>query len=133
MPNIGNVVCAIIERNGKFLIAQRPSTHQLAGSWEFPGGKVSNGESHRDALKREIHEELNVMIEVHSPLTPIEHSYPHLSLTLIPYICTITSGTPKAIEHQQLNWITVDSVNEYTFAEADIPILNEYISQKRSK
>lgn len=133
MNNIGDVVCAIIESGDRFLIAQRASDHQLAEKWEFPGGKVNTDESYIEALRREIFEELNIHVDVHSPLTPNNHSYPHLSLTLIPYRCTITSGTPQAKEHQQLKWVTVASVYEYPFADADIPILKEYLAQRRSE
>lgn len=84
MKNIGDVVCAIIESGDRFLIAQRASDHQLAGKWEFPGGKVGTDESYIEALRREILEELNIQVDIHSTLTPNNHSYPHLLLTLRP-------------------------------------------------
>ncbi len=127
MEHIGDVVCAIIEQAGKFLITQRPASHQLAGKWEFPGGKIINGESAIEALEREIQEELNLKIKIHTPLTPIDHSYSNFSLTLIPYRCTITRGTPQLTEHEQLAWVTDDSVTNYELSEADVPILEEYL------
>ncbi len=132
MKDIGDVVCAIIERNGKFLVAQRPPGHLLAGKWEFPGGKVSIGESSIDAVKREIQEELHLDIYVHSPLTPNHHIYSNFSLNLIPFLCTIKSGKPKLTEHQRIAWVTSATIKDYEMSEADIPILNEYLSLRRT-
>lgn len=131
MRDIGDVVCAIIENNNSFLIAQRPLGHSLENKWEFPGGKVLLGEDLRDAIRREIFEELNMVVEVHSQLTPNKHSYDHISLTLIPFRCFIISGSPQPIEHSQLAWVTKKSVEKYEFAEADIPILQEYLAQMK--
>lgn len=130
MYHIGNVVCAIIEKNGHFLIAQRPVGHPLERKWEFPGGKVAGGESSREAIKREILEELDVIVEVHAALTPNFHAYQHLSLTLIPFRCSITKGVAQPLEHSSIAWVNEKTVKEYQFAEADIPVLAEYLAAK---
>ena len=130
MTDIGDVVCAIIEKDGYFLIAQRPAGHQLARKWEFPGGKVADGESLHAAIKREILEELDVVIEVHSALTPSFHAYQHLSLTLIPFRCFVIRGIPAPLEHSNIVWVDEKTVREYQFAEADIAVLEEYLAAR---
>lgn len=124
--HIGDVVCAIIERDGRFLIARRPAGKHLARKWEFPGGKVEAGESEVEALKRELLEELGVRVEILERLTPVEHRYPDRSLRLIAFRCRISAGVPDAGEHEALRWIGIDEACEYDFPEADIPILAEY-------
>lgn len=124
--HIGDVVCAIIERNGSFLIAQRPDGRSFAGKWEFPGGKVESGEPVLEALHREIREELGITITVSGTLTPVFHAYREFSLRLLPFLCSIRSGDPVPHEHQALAWITPMSIGEYDFPEADLPVLDEY-------
>jgi len=125
--HIGDVVCAIIERDGKFLIARRPDDgRHLARKWEFPGGKVDPGESAIAALARELREELEVEVEIGERLTPVEHRYPQLSLRLIAFRCRLTDGVPQAGAHEELRWIGIDEVADYDFPEADLPILAEY-------
>ena len=130
MKHIGDVVCAIIERDGYFLIAQRPAGHPLEHKWEFPGGKVVDGESPHEAIQREILEELAVVVEVHAALTPSFHAYQHLSLTLIPFRCSIPKGIAQPLEHSSIAWVNEKTVKEYQFAEADIPVLAEYLAVK---
>jgi 8-oxo-dGTP diphosphatase len=128
MNHIGNVVCAIIEKEGYFLIAERPAGHPLEKKWEFPGGKVANTESPQEAIKREIFEELQVIVDVRSALTPNSHAYDHHALTLIPFRCSIIEGMPQPLEHSNIVWVNEQTVQAYQFAEADIPILKEYLS-----
>jgi len=130
MNHIGDVVCAIIEKDGYFLIAQRPVGHPLERKWEFPGGKVAGGESPREAIKREILEELDVVVEVHAALTASFHAYQHLSLTLMPFRCSITKGIAQPLEHSNIAWVNEKTVKEYQFAEADIAVLAEYLAAK---
>lgn len=130
MNYLGDVVCAIIEKDGCFLIAERPAGHPLAGKWEFPGGKITSGETSSEAIRREIHEELDIIVEVHLALTPSFHAYEHHSLTLIPFRCSITKGVAKPLEHSNIVWVDEKTVKKYQFAEADIPILEEYLSER---
>ena len=130
---IGDVVCAIIEQDEHFLIAQRPPGHPHENKWEFPGGKVRKGESNKNAIEREIVEELNLVVEVGSPLTPNYHAYEHVSLTLAPFLCSVVKGTPEPLEHSSIAWVDELTVKTYEFAEADIPILQEYLLRRSSK
>jgi len=123
---IGDVVCAIIERDGRFLIARRPEGKHLARKWEFPGGKVEPGESEAEALERELREELGVGVEIVERLTPVEHRYSDRSLRLIAFRCRIVAGVPDAGEHEELRWIEIGEADAYDFPEADLPILAEY-------
>ena len=124
--HIGDVVCAIIERDGRFLIARRREGRHLERKWEFPGGKAEPGESETEALDRELLEELRVRVEIIERLTPVEHSYPDISLRLIPFRCRIAEGEPLACDHEELRWIAIDEATGYDFPEADAPILAEY-------
>ncbi|WP_226986851.1 (deoxy)nucleoside triphosphate pyrophosphohydrolase [Chlorobaculum tepidum] len=124
--HIGNVVCAIIEREGRFLIARRPLGKHLARKWEFPGSKVETGESEAEALERELIEELGVRMEIVERLMPVEHCYADRSLRLIAFHCRIAAGAPNAGEHEELRWIDIGEADDYDFPEADLPILAEY-------
>src|SRR5689334_1295767 len=92
------VVAAIIRREGKFLITRRPGNVHLAGLWEFPGGKVEEGESLEEALVREIVEEIAVRVSVGAEFFQVEHQYPTRSVRLHFFDCTIVSGELQAIE-----------------------------------
>ncbi|NTV17377.1 MAG: (deoxy)nucleoside triphosphate pyrophosphohydrolase [Chlorobiaceae bacterium] len=132
VPHIGDVVCAIIEREGLFLIAQRPEGKSLASLWEFPGGKVNQNEPEEAALQRELQEELGVTVKIIQRLTPCFHAYRDFSLTLIPYRCLLHEEEPRALEHKALRWISLDETGLYNFPDADLPILEEYLAQIRS-
>ena len=133
VPHIGDVVCAIIERNGRFLIAQRPPGKSFASMWEFPGGKVQDNESEQTALQRELREELDVQVEILQRLTPSFHAYSDFSLRLIPYLCALKEGEPEALEHKALRWITPGEISFYDFPEADLPVLAEYLALLNKK
>lgn len=122
------VVCAVIvNTDGKFLACQRGASTSLPGKWEFPGGKIEPGESAEEALKREILEELEVNISILTPLEIVKHRYPEFEITLIPFLCKIiNSGTPKPLEHSQIQWINLVEANDLDWAEADLPIIQQY-------
>jgi len=126
LSHIGDVVCAIIERDGAFLITQRAEGRRLALKWEFPGGKVEKGETPAEALHRELREELGVKVAITRPLTPVVHAYEDFSLRLIPFLCTLLSGEPVLHEHRALAWISPAAIDAYDFPEADLPVLDEY-------
>lgn len=126
MKHIGDVVCALIERNGRFLIARRPRGKSLGGFWEFPGGKVEPGETAEAALHRELHEELGLQVEILAPLAAVEHAYETFALRLVPFRCAILHGEPSPTEHDELAWITIEMVASYRFPDADLPVLEEY-------
>lgn len=92
--------------------------------WEFPGGKVEEGESKEQCLKREIKEELGLGIQIHQALPYTTHHYPDFSITLYPFICKITSGEAHPFEHSTLEWSTFSELLKYDWAEADVPIVH---------
>jgi len=120
------VACAIIENKGKVLCTQRSATMSLPLKWEFPGGKIQDGESLEDCLKRELREELELDIAVGRPLSPTTHQYPTFKITLYPFICKIISGEMKLHEHKAYTWLPPEKLLELDWAEADIPVLDEY-------
>jgi 8-oxo-dGTP diphosphatase len=122
------VICALIEHEGKVLITQRSSQMAQPLLWEFPGGKLEPGETEIKALVREIKEELNLLIVPVMPLTPVAHNYSSKSIKLIPYICTLQAGEIVLAEHKAYNWATVDDLLNYRWCPADVPIVKEYIN-----
>jgi 8-oxo-dGTP diphosphatase len=134
MPSDSNptplpVVCALIERDGRVLLAQRPADKHLGGKWEFPGGKVEPGESPAAALVREIREELRCDIHVGRALPACVHHYPHLSIELIPFVCALNPGSPAPVshEHTAITWVQPHELLAHELAPADIPIVAHYL------
>lgn len=125
-PHI-RVVCAIIHQENKILAVQRSEKMTLPLKWEFPGGKIEENESEVDCIKREIKEELNIDIEIKKRLTPSLHSYEDFSIELIPYISVCKSGNLTLNEHKQRLWLDKEALINLDWAEADVPIVNEYI------
>jgi 8-oxo-dGTP diphosphatase len=118
------VACALIEDElGRLLIAKRPVGKCLGGLWEFPGGKLENGESPDMALRRELREELRIETEILEVLEPVEHHYEKFSIRLIPCRAKILAGTPDPTEHSEIAWHHPDQIDVSTLAPADIPIL----------
>lgn len=127
------VTCALIERSGKVLVARRPEGKALAGKWEFPGGKIEPGETTESCLKREIEEELGCQVKVGPALSPVSHPYSGGTIRLIPFRCTIVCGEPKAMEHAEIAWLEPGDVRGLRLAEADGPILDEYLELVASR
>lgn len=121
------VTCAIIEKNGKVLCAQRSETMDLPNKWEFPGGKVEDDEDPVTCLKREIKEELGVEIEVLERLPSNFHIYSKFKLELIPFRCSLQTFEIDLLEHSRIVWLPVEKLNELDWAAADIPIVKHYI------
>ena len=119
------VVCAIIVRDDRIMIAQRPPDKKLGGLWEFPGGKVEPGESVEDALHRELHEELGCTVCITLALPSFVHDYPWGRIELIPFICELTanSSEPHPHEHTALVWAEREQLRAYELAPADVPLL----------
>ena len=120
-----DVVAALIWEKDKFLICQRPATKARALLWEFVGGKVEPGESFPQALERECAEELAISVEVGEEFMQVIHEYPDILIRLTLFHCTIPSGYPQALEHNDIRWIHPSEIDDYLFCPADADILTE--------
>lgn len=116
-----DVVGAVIRQNGKILCARRGAKGALAGLWEFPGGKIEAGESAREALQREISEELRCEVAVGEAVTTTRHTYDFAVVTLTTFWCTLLSGSPLLTEHAEVLWASADQLDCLEWAPADIP------------
>ncbi len=94
--------------------------------WEFPGGKIHDGERPEECLKREVHEELGIDIAVGKPLSPVTYHYPTFIVTLYPFICSIRSGDITLHEHRAFTWLPPGALHELDWAEADIALIDDY-------
>ena len=121
------VVGAVIFRNGKILAAQRKSESKLGGLWEFPGGKIEPNESPRDALTREINEELEAEIEIHEEICTTIYEYDFATVKLTTFRCTIQTDILTLNEHQDAKWLNIDDIYSVTWAPADLPTINAII------
>lgn len=116
-----NVVGAVILREGLVLCAQRGPQGSLAGLWEFPGGKIEQGESPRAALIREIDEELGCAVEVGELVETTTHEYDFGVVTLTTFYCDLVSGTPVMTEHSDVRWLSPADLGQLDWAPADVP------------
>ncbi|MCJ7586154.1 MAG: A/G-specific adenine glycosylase [Anaerolineales bacterium] len=113
------VTAAIIERDGKYLLARRPQKGLLGGLWEFPGGKVEAGESLESALHREIHAELGMAIRVGAPFGIYRHAYTHFRFTLHAFLCYPNGDEPRALEAGELSWVSPSELSAYPMGKVD--------------
>ena len=121
------VVAAVIVKENKFLIARRKEGKHLEFKWEYPGGKVDNGENEKESLKRELKEELDISVSIDDYITESFYEYDKAKINLKAYFVKNYSGTIKLTVHDKINWIKIDELNDYEFAPADIPINNYLI------
>ena len=124
-----HVACAIIERDGRVLAAQRNTTMSLPFKWEFPGGKIKAGENSVECLRREIFEELGVATTVIRSLSPSIYEYQEITVTLYPFVCSITEGKVQLHEHAALIWLPPAELSSLDWAAADLPVLATYLRQ----
>lgn len=117
------VVAGIITDKDKIFCCQRGNKGPLALKWEFPGGKIEDGETHQEALKRELKEELDITVTVGSFLTTVMHQYPTFLLTMHCYYVDITEGTIELIEHIDSAWCDIEELSSFDWASADAPIV----------
>jgi mutator protein MutT len=118
-----NVSIGIILRDGQVLICQRAGSDSFTGLWEFPGGKLRLGE---------LREELGVTIDIIEALAPIEHDYPSVQVRLLPFICRLASGVPRALASAGLQWIAVPRLRDYPFPAANAPLIDQIIERAAS-
>jgi len=118
--------CALIDADGRVLIAQRPQGKAMAGLWEFPGGKVESGERPELSLIRELKEELGIDVkeECLAPLTFASHLYPHFHLLMPLYVCRRWDGFVQGREGQKLRWVRPADLREYPMPPADEPLIS---------
>jgi 8-oxo-dGTP diphosphatase len=119
------VACALVDPDGRVLIAQRPEGKQLAGLWEFPGGKMEPGETPEATLVRELHEELGIETKPSclAPLTFASHSYDDFHLLMPLYVCRRFWGTPRPLDGQALKWVKPNKLRDYPMPPADAPLI----------
>jgi 8-oxo-dGTP diphosphatase len=119
------VACALVDADGRVLVAQRPEGKALAGLWEFPGGKLVAGETPEAALVRELHEELGVVTEPPclAPLTFASHAYPSFHLLMPLYVCRVWQGEPQPREAQALRWVRPRTLRDLPMPAADLPLI----------
>ncbi|GAA2542965.1 (deoxy)nucleoside triphosphate pyrophosphohydrolase [Microbacterium mitrae] len=115
-----NVVGAVIVRDGEVLCAQR-GPGALEGMWEFPGGKIEAGETPREALEREIREELECVVSVGEQVEITAHEYDFGIVTLTTFYCELIEGTPKLTEHASVVWLKPERLLDLEWAPADVP------------
>src|SRR3546814_1812786 len=122
----GHVSAAVMEDGqGRVLLTRRSDDGDLAGAWEFPGGKREPGETAQQALCRELHEELGIRVRVGacSPLIRIPHAYPHKRIVLDVYRVSAWQGTPRGKEGQALAWTPAYKLGDYPMPAADLPVI----------
>ena len=119
------VACALVDADGRVLIAQRPQGKQLAGLWEFPGGKVEPGETPEECLVRELREEIGIETKVAclAPLTFASHSYDDFHLLMPLYVCRRFDGIAVPKEGQTLKWVRPRQMRDYPMPPADAPLI----------
>ena len=118
--------CALIDPDGRVLLAQRPAGKPMAGLWEFPGGKVEPGERPEQSLIRELKEELGITVkeECLAPLTFASHLYPDFYLLMPFYVCRRWGGFVEAREAQQLKWVRPHELRNFPMPPADEPLIS---------
>jgi 8-oxo-dGTP diphosphatase len=124
------VVAGIIFFKDQILCVQRPKNklQYISEKFEFPGGKIEIGETEKEALHRELFEELSISIRIKSLFLTIEHEYPDFELTMHSYICEVESKELTLNEHISLKWLTLNELQKLDWAAADIPIVNKLVS-----
>ena len=128
---VTEVVAALIWRGDKFMICQRPAHKARGLLWEFVGGKVDPGETKQQALIRECREELAVEVSVGDVFMEVLHEYPDLLVWLTLFNSAIVAGTPQMLEHNDIQWITVEQIPEFDFCPADVDILKKLMEGKK--
>jgi 8-oxo-dGTP diphosphatase len=123
MKEFIQVTAAIIIENQKVLITQRHPYDTMAEKWEFPGGKVENGETPEACLQRELQEELGILAEVHDLYMVNKHVYPHIQIELLAFRSHILSGQITLLSHKDSRWVPIHELDQFDFSDADKPIV----------
>lgn len=125
MKRILVVAVALIDADGRVLLAKRPEGKTLAGLWEFPGGKIEDKERPEGALIRELKEELGINVEESclAPLTFASHAYEDFHLLMPLFVCRRWKGIPQGLEGQTLKWVHAKDLRDYSMPPADLPLI----------
>ncbi len=117
--------CALLDQDGRILLAQRPEGKSLAGLWEFPGGKVEQGETPEETLVRELDEELGIETKIAclAPLTFASHTYETFHLLMPLYVCCRYEGMAHGREGQAIKWVKPQALRDYPMPPADEPLI----------
>ncbi|MBB1643032.1 (deoxy)nucleoside triphosphate pyrophosphohydrolase [Sphingobacterium sp. UME9] len=127
------VVCGIIFKDDLVLICRRKPEKSLGGYWEFPGGKVEDGESNEESLLRELIEELNLKVKIKQHFFDTVHQYDNGAIELISFICETENIASESTDHDQLEWVKVSDLLDWKLAPADIPIAEELIEELKAR
>ena len=127
---ITKVVCGIIFKDNLVLICRRKPEKSLGGYWEFPGGKVEDGESYEESLLRELIEELNLKVEIKEHFFDTVHHYDYAAIELISFICETNGTVVESTDHDLVEWVKVSDLLNWKLAPSDIPIAKELIREK---
>ena len=124
-PLVLVVAAALVDSDGRVLIAQRPEGKSMAGLWEFPGGKIEADEKPEDALIRELKEELGIAVKEAclAPFTFASHTYGAFHLLMPLYVCRRWEGTPRPHHHAALKWVRPKDMKDYPMPAADVPLI----------
>lgn len=128
-PIVLVVACALVDQDNRVLIARRPKGKPMAGLWEFPGGKMEDGELPEEALIRELREELAIEVNALclAPLTFASHTYEKFHLLMPLFICRKWQGMVQARESQELKWVRPMRLREFEMPAADVPLIPHLI------
>lgn len=124
------VSAAVIEHNGRYFATQR-GYGDMKDGWEFPGGKIEEGETPEEALVREIREELETGISVDRFLMRVEHDYPSFHLSMDCFLCHITEGEPHLLEHEAARWVSREELSDLDWLPADRILVEEKLNQMK--
>lgn len=125
------VVAAIIKSEGKYLITKRLLGTNNGGKWEFPGGKIEDGESPETALIREIKEELDLEIGVIDIVSVFTHKKEKMNIVILFYDCYIIKGSPQKVACEDFRWVFIDNMVYYDFAPADMKMYTKLVARRR--
>ena len=124
------VVAAVVEEDDAFLVTRRPDGVHLAGLWEFPGGKIDRSESHADALRREMREELATDVDVHELVFETTHAYPDRTVALFFYRCALRQR-PQPLLGQEMRWVRRSELSSLGFPPADEELIRLLLERRR--
>ena len=131
--DIIRVVCGIIFKDNRVFICRRSPEKSLGGYWEFPGGKIEQGESNEEALSRELLEELGMKVDVKDYFGTNFHTYEKFTIELIAYKCNLIDANFQLTDHDSFEWVHIKDLSKWSLAPADIPIAKELIIKDKQE